>query len=84
MTPTLLLDSKGDEKIMFDTSKEGERAFRGFFNLLLNIRSCIIPLAQRAHGRGDPLLGYLEALQFTSSEVQNFLALQCLYDAWLS
>ena len=30
---------------------------------------------------GDPLLGYLAALQFTSSEVQNFLALQCLYDA---
>ncbi|CAL1135035.1 unnamed protein product, partial [Cladocopium goreaui] len=29
---------------------------------------------------GDPLLGYLEALQFTSSEVQNFLALQCFYD----
>ena len=33
---------------------------------------------------GDPLLGYLTALQFTSSEVQNFLALQCLYDSWLS
>jgi len=30
--------------------------------------------------QGDPLLGYLAALQFTSSEVQNFLALQCLYD----
>ena len=40
--------------------------------------------AQSAHSRGDALLGYLEALQFTTSEVQNFLALQCLYDAWLS
>mmetsp|Transcript_36661 Transcript_36661/g.79054 ORF Transcript_36661/g.79054 Transcript_36661/m.79054 type:complete len:616 (+) Transcript_36661:836-2683(+) len=30
--------------------------------------------------QGDALLGYLEALQFTTSEVQNFLALQCLYD----
>jgi len=30
--------------------------------------------------QSDPLLGYLEALQFTSSEVQNFLALQCLHD----
>jgi len=30
--------------------------------------------------QGDPLLGYLEALQFTSSELQNFLALQCVYD----
>ena len=28
-------------------------------------------------------LGYLEALQFTSSELQNFLALQCVYDAWI-
>eukprot|EP00435_Cladocopium_sp_Y103_P013945 s3795_g3.t1 len=32
------------------------------------------------NAQGDPLLGYLAALQFTSSEVQNFLALQCLYD----
>ena len=75
--------SKKNEKNMFDTLKEAKRAFPGFFNLL-NIRYCIIPLAQCAHGRGDPLLGYLEALQFTSSEVQNFLALQCLHDAWLS
>jgi hypothetical protein len=35
------------------------------------------------HSKGDPLLGYLEALQFTSSELQNFLALQCVYDAWI-
>jgi len=38
------------------------------------------PAGVRADAQGDALFGYLEALQFTSSELQNFLALQCVYD----
>ena len=48
---------------------------------LLDFRYC--HSSSRMHGKGDPLLGYLEALQFTSSELQNLFALQCVYDAWI-
>ena len=77
-----MIADKKNGNFMFDISKIWKKGIAG--KMLLNIRYCIINLAQLAHGRGDPLLGYLAALQFTSSEVQNFLALQCLYDAWLS
>ena len=64
------------------TASKGAKSQRVSVTLLLDFRGC--HPSGRVHGKGDPLLGYLEALQFTSSELQYFLALQCVYDAWIN